>query len=145
MLLTILSIVALAAAFAYLLWSIGAQYPDSMRSADNPAREERLLRKGSPQMTSAPRRRRLIRARRLDPADPGVPTRVSVDRGLAQMLISEAEAAGVRRRELARAKRQLARGDGLAGEGRHHEAMLQYGKAWTKASEALHRRRVGPS
>ena len=53
------------------------------------------------------------------------------------MLIAEAEEAGADPRRLARAARQLARGDGLASSGRHEAAIARYGKAWVTASKAL--------
>jgi hypothetical protein len=141
MLLTLAAILALAAAFAYLLWSVGAQYPDtSMRSADRPDAEERLMRRGSPLSTPPPARRprrRLFRRPSLDPGDPGLPSRVAVDRGLAQLAIAEAGAAGATSRKLARASRALARGDALAASGHHEAALARYAKAWTAASQAL--------
>jgi hypothetical protein len=141
MLLTLLSLLALAAAFAYLLWSIGAQYPDtSMQAADRPDQEERLARRGSPlstQVRSRRGRRRPTRASRPDPGDPGLPTRVSVDRGLAEVMIAEAAAARAEPKKVARAERLLVRGDGFAAAGHFEKALQQYGKAWLTASEAL--------
>lgn len=143
MLLTTLAMLALAAAFAYLLWSIGAQYPErSPRAGDRPDEEERKIRRGSDLGPAAPpgrRRRAWIRRspRRPDPGDPGIPKRVSVDRGLAQMLIDEARAVGGDRRQVARAVRDLARGDDLAAVGRHDQAVERYGRAWARAHAAL--------
>jgi hypothetical protein len=142
MVLTVVSLAALLAAFAYLLWSIGAQYPDrSMRTADRPDREQRFLRHGS-DMGAGRRPRRGLRDRE-PPAldDPGLPTRLGVDRGLARVLIDEAAAAGAGRRELSRAWRDLKRGDRRAAAGRHREAAERYGRAWVRAGRALERAR----
>jgi len=138
MLLTLLSILALVAAFAYLLWSIGAQYPDrTLRSADRPDREERMIRRGAEPPPSRRHSGRLRRVSRPALDDPGVPTRVSVDRGLAQMMIDEAAAAGAARRHVAGAVRQLARGDRRAAAGKHTQAVDRYGRAWSTARAAL--------
>jgi hypothetical protein len=139
MVLTILSMLALAAAFVYLLWSIGAQHPDrTLRGADRPDREERLLRKGSDMGPEAPRaRRRLRSAPPPRPDDPALPTHVTVDRGLAKVLIDEAAAAGANSRQIFRAAKELRRGDRHAAAGRHHEAAERYGRAWATANRAL--------
>lgn len=46
--LTLLSLLALIGAFAYLMISVGVQFPDtSYRAGDSPEREERKVRRGA--------------------------------------------------------------------------------------------------
>ena len=138
MIVTLLSILALAVAFAYLLWSIGAQYPDrTLRCADRPDREERMIRRGSDASQGPQRPGRLRRVGPPGLDDPGVPTRVSVDRGLARVMIDEAAAAGAARRKVGRAVRQLERGDRRVASGKHEQAIVRYGRAWSAARAAL--------
>ncbi len=141
MLLTLLTMAAFALAMAWLLYSVGAQYPSrDPQQAGRPDEEERQIRIGG--MAGATPS---VIARRSAAQRPGVSRRAmppvtaavaEVDRGLAAVMIEEAESAGGKRRMVARAQRALARGNRRADDGRYDRAAVLYGKAWIAASKA---------
>jgi len=144
MLLTLLTMAVFALAMAWLLYSVGAQYPSrDPYQAGRPDEEERSIRIGgmAGATPSAIERRSAARRRtRRRGAGPAVTAAVAeVDRGLAQVLIEEAVAAGGSSRIIRRARRALARGNRSADEGRYERAAVQYGRAWSAASQALRR------